>query len=938
MDLGNLYSIINDYPNTLDTDRAFTFIEFIKLYGGENTQESFLTDYQTYLSKWAKVKKDVLVESEKDFVREKLVDILKTITLTYSSYEEQQFIASIDWTNKEHLKAVLPLYVRKIREICEFYRKKRVDAKLIVKKHSQKGSYRSIEQIIYETIIDFIFNNRNLQPQMAELKENLMVSIEQYVDTYSEYFDIPRDENLRIEKDRELMIEANMTDIDYRNYIEINTVINEILYTGEVYLDEIGLMATLALDFSQECVGEMLELKNQLISASVVNQIPLNEQIALRRKFYEKYLGCDLYYMFVDANKNVTIDLLCTAKNPSGNLLNCDTADRAVTQNEELTLLSHIGLFFKPDKTSILKINAHDYSWSVNEDALVEDTIYVFPDPSKYGNYGNNKNDDYPLIMEYKLDHDIRNLSSGYSNDDPLILIDEQAWHSYYSKQQDIFKIIDNKNYDYSFSSLSSMGYVYDYQIDVYGNEFGLFKGYGVVYGDDGEIDHVEVPEGWFPEREEPKEEDEGDDEKRAYIINGGYFEDPYAQGYEVKNADGTITYIPGKHFDYERRLTINDFYHWTALHLGLAPLVTPSQLYPALNFGNFVRTRMIMSEIKYYDHFRYVENYIEVPTDKDDVVDQERPEFRTEEEEPDVPVVKVERSYVDLANEPGYLYLKNGSAFENRPQLFGDVFTWLPKDLREKKIISFVVRKGCVIFETEDEIVFAPYKWTEDSKIDNNLDLSKLIVLPKGDAFYSDLLWNEKDQLFYITVFNKYISANHQYTVVPIIYKFNPVDYTFNLVVSGWELSATFKKELDKINLQYFFAVDRFNAYQAKIKELAKNTAEGDKIFFSSNYNMENFNFSYQEEVDFDRVIFSYNNNLGLYLLAYLITDNNGLPHIYEHKFRMITTDVFNKSLTTNVYGIGEEDDGNFTVYNEGIESGFSTAKDKSYFFKKVG
>ena len=146
-------------------------------------------------------------------------------------------------------------------------------------------------------------------------------------------------------------------------------------------------------------------------------------------------MGCDLYYMYVDLQGNIKIDRLCKAQNPSGNLLNVGTADTATVENEQLELLTHIGLFFKPDKTSILKVNAKDYTWEVDRDSLINDTVYVFPDPEKYGDIGNNKNPYYPLIMRCKLDYDIKNFSSGFSENDPIAFITDQAWYSYYSKQ-----------------------------------------------------------------------------------------------------------------------------------------------------------------------------------------------------------------------------------------------------------------------------------------------------------------------------------------------------------------------------------------------------------------------------------------------------------------------------------------------------------------------
>ena len=278
------------------------------------------------------------------------------------------------------------------------------------------------------------------------------------------------------------MLSANINDVDYRMYLEIELVISEILFSGHVYLEEIPLIAQVGVDLSQSCVGDMLALKNNLMANTQINQVDLTEQVALKRKLYEKFLGCDLYYLYVDLQGNATLDILCKAKNPTGNLLNCASADTATIENEELTLLSHIGLFFKPDKTSILKVNAKDYTWTIDESVIQPDTMYVFPDPNKYGDIGNNKQASYPLVMQYKMDWDIRNLSSGWASNEPMKLITDQGWASYYSKQDDDFKIIDNTNYEYAFTWLANQGFINNYQQDLWGNQFGILKGCNITY------------------------------------------------------------------------------------------------------------------------------------------------------------------------------------------------------------------------------------------------------------------------------------------------------------------------------------------------------------------------------------------------------------------------------------------------------------------------
>lgn len=81
-------SIINGNHFAKDKDRVFTFIEFIKMFGYQNDPNIFITYYKDYLIRWAAVKKQEISISDDEFVFSKLVEILKSITLDYSSYEE----------------------------------------------------------------------------------------------------------------------------------------------------------------------------------------------------------------------------------------------------------------------------------------------------------------------------------------------------------------------------------------------------------------------------------------------------------------------------------------------------------------------------------------------------------------------------------------------------------------------------------------------------------------------------------------------------------------------------------------------------------------------------------------------------------------------------------------------------------------------------------
>ena len=247
--LEKIDSIINGFDFAKDKDKVFTYIEFVKMFGFEHNSETFITFYKEYVTQWVAIKKEEITLSDEDFVLTKMIEILKSITLDYSSYEEQDFIANIDLTNKNHLKALIAIYSRKIRQITEFYRKKRNESVLIVNRNSFKGAAKSIQEVIYEKVFDYLFSDRNIVPSYINIKRDLLISVENYVDVYSEYFDIPRNRQFS-DKTREEMLTANMNDVDYRVYLEIELVVSEILFSGNVYLEEIPLIAQLGIDLS----------------------------------------------------------------------------------------------------------------------------------------------------------------------------------------------------------------------------------------------------------------------------------------------------------------------------------------------------------------------------------------------------------------------------------------------------------------------------------------------------------------------------------------------------------------------------------------------------------------------------------------------------------------------------------------------------------------
>ena len=987
-ELSDIKSIINNYPYAKDKQNVFTYIEFVKIFGYQNDINTFLTTYKEYLTRWASIKKQSITLDDSAFVFSKLVDTLKSITLDYSSYEEQDFIANIDLTNKSHLKALTALYSRKIREITEFYRKKRNEAPLIVRKNSMKGSTKSIQEVIYEKVFDFIFSNRNVVKSYKDIKRDLLVSIQTYIDTYSQYFDIPRQKEFTDESRAE-MLTANMNDVDYRMYLEIQLVVSQMLFSGNVMLEEIPLIAQLGMDLSQSCVGDMLALKNTLLQNTTINQVDINEQIALKRRLYQKFLGCDLWYLYVDLQGNVKMDMLCKAYNPTGNLLNCGTPDTATIQSDSLELMSHIGLFFKPDKTSILKINAKDYTWTVDESKLIEDTVYIFPDPNKYGDIGNNKSSLYPLIMEYKLDWDIKNLSSGEAKDDPMLWITDQGWASYYSKQDQDFKIYNNDNYEYAFTYLANQGYLFNYQKDIWGNQFGLLKGSNVTYktDEDGKIitdedgnpiiDKITLVNKYNSTQMKNGTNDDGS--SKPILLNGGYMEDPFYQGtfgkkiiengwrdkanevpfiavfddklktyrrlLENQDTNGKKTcYIrsirygvsqqqvklnpefyekyslikttwvyqgleSNAHpFNFDKNFRMSQTYNWSGLSI-----LNPPKFYLSTYDNNFVNYGFFGAHnaITYEDHFQVVDENKRDLGEQDNIITEVITPFlsinlldQVNKNHNDIIIQTTSASFEQMKQANGDLFVKLTDSIQSKPRKLQDVFTWLANEI-EKGVIDFQIIHQTIIIQTEKEIIFSPYKW-DGTTITNPLGIKQMYKLQKGDYLTTKLLYNEVDQMFYILQLEKLdlkFQQNRRF-ILPKIYKFNPRTYDIIELINFYDVA--YKQDYIDAKIQ---RLGLFSSYVEQKEKLTKGDKRGLlKKYLQKKQKVKIFDFQipyFNQEVEIGQVAWSYNNSLGVYLIAFLINDKNDTPYIHEYKFKVQSLEYLHDSLISNIYTI---------------------------------
>lgn len=462
--------------DALDNNSPFSFFDYLKYTSGIYTPAEYNSFYTTYLKNWSNVKSNVVASDA--FVASQYADLLRDISLNYTSTAEKKFLSQIDFSNPLDLDIALPFYTKKIKEIIIFYKHKRDTGTFVIERNKIKGTNTSLERSIYEIITQYIFSDNDvagsagLNYNIDSIKRDLNVNIEEFVDVYSNYFDLPSapvDESVI----RTELYTFNTNAVDADLFFNKADEVTKEIFGSSIYLTGIPLAVNVALNYNPIC--SPVNPLTTLINDDNNDLLGADNRIELRKKLFSKYLGSDFYYLSTNSLVQSASGMFIKAENPSGNLLNMQTADIAGVESGQLEKLRDIGLFFKPDKQGILKVSAKKYTYKIDLDLLQPDSIYIFPDPSVYGNVSLNAQIEYPLIYTFDITPEIRNRSNGIAYGDPNIGSDEQSIAAYYSRQQNKSRA-ESSDIFLDMSDLYNRGIIQKWQTDVYGNQYAMFK------------------------------------------------------------------------------------------------------------------------------------------------------------------------------------------------------------------------------------------------------------------------------------------------------------------------------------------------------------------------------------------------------------------------------------------------------------------------------
>lgn len=522
------YSITNpeitngDYR---DTVTPFSFLDFISNTQADYTPEEYSSFYSSYLQSWHSKQQGSEAEQAaqfKDYYRQ----FIKEIVINYTTETEKRFLEKINFNDPADLDVAIPFFANRLKDIALFYKKKRDEGKYVIDRNKLKGSKTGLEKAIFDNIYNFTFNTEDAldtsTPDVIAAVTGLGIEIEEYVDVYGDYFDLPDGGESN-----------NINEIDTKYYLDpagIEAITGEENFLTNLRTFKINPPAITPQEFDAICNpdNELVQVDNQYKKGG----LSISQVYSLKRSLLAKYLGTDIYYIDTSTTP-ATSGIMIAADNPAANALNLQGADTATVESNQTKLLRDVGLNFRADDIGLFKLQAETFRYSV--DNLESDEFYIFPDPSRFGNVSTNPQTNYPIY--YKFDHrdNTRNVSSGLAAGDPKTTNKVTTFESYTTKERNNTQLAQQNDISYklNFTDLFNQGLVDKYQTDVFGNEYALFKS----------------------ESLKPIDEDASTQIKNL-LLNGHVFFD-YFEGY---NFNYSLTGVDGNTFKSGLTSTTNGF------------------------------------------------------------------------------------------------------------------------------------------------------------------------------------------------------------------------------------------------------------------------------------------------------------------------------------------------------------------------------------------
>ena len=470
--------VYNSITNNLDDQKydigqAFTFLEFLNYSKSLDKTLIEFSDYENYLAKW-NISTNNLIANVPNQVRQQFVELLKTITINYTTNEEKRFISNIDFTNQSDLEIAVPFFSKKIKQILLYFAQKRDTYKIDLLLAKNKGSIDGIQNYLKTYIIETLFAEDNppfgvLYTPLSAITTQIDIEVEEGYDTFNNYFDLDpfKPASFYDAKDERASYFTSNTNIDDPNlFLNFDKAIVNLINSEQVTLSS---LPALAVNISSPDVT-LLQPYDFIDYTTVTRE---NVKLILNAELISKFTGTDFYYLSTGSDvTNLSATLsgnLFSVTSPYSNLLNVYNASTLTVPSTSTVYERDMGLFFKPTKRSIIQLQT-PFSYYINKN-LEPNHVYIFPDPNSYGNVSGLTKTDHETPLSFNLQGEKiqKNISSNNAYGNTNVSDNDFTFESYHSEEQQ-YKF---KSYAEAFYNA---GILSQYTSDIYGNVILGFK------------------------------------------------------------------------------------------------------------------------------------------------------------------------------------------------------------------------------------------------------------------------------------------------------------------------------------------------------------------------------------------------------------------------------------------------------------------------------
>ena len=359
------FSITNPAVSRVDAkDRVtpYTYIQWLENTKFDTKETLDYTEqYNRYLRGWSSIQKQTETET-RSVITQRYKDLLKDITLNYTTAEEKRFLANVDYNNARHVESALPFYVSKIKQITLYVSRQRDIVKQQKTMSSHAGSIYGLSrqlstQILNKALDPTLFNVDSVDSQSEPYFNVRIVELYDYSKGYFQQKNIPTT-SLIFEEDKTIISQVLQ---DCQPVLALADNINLILAGSDVLLN--NNVEAQSLEY-----GEFYNYKKS----------PANLNLLKRQQYFDDRSGSDTYQL-----TDGQLTLINSPAKPWRNMLNrgmVNVNDRHAT--DEQKSIDQVGGFFTPQHTGLLTF------YSLKPELLITDNVSVdmLQDVNKHGN------------------------------------------------------------------------------------------------------------------------------------------------------------------------------------------------------------------------------------------------------------------------------------------------------------------------------------------------------------------------------------------------------------------------------------------------------------------------------------------------------------------------------------------------------------------------